>query len=110
MKLNVLSVLAVVATVVVSSFTTKVNTTFYYVYDQVGTQTLLTSYSEVTAQPTPVAGSGKINWLRVIDKNDGVIDQAEFLTQFEIYDVVNDNANLLSDESADISGQFDIKN
>lgn len=109
MKRNLLALSAVVLAVVFSSFTNRVDTTFYYIYDQVNTQKQLTSYTEVTTQPSHVSGTSKLNWLRVIDHNDGVIDQTEFETQFEIYDVVNDSQDKLSDETSDINGQLDIK-
>lgn len=107
MKKNLLALSAVVLAIVFSSFTSLVDTTIYMDYVS-GTENVVGSYSQTQTVQSHETGLGLINWFKIIDKNNGTIDQAEFDVRFEVLDVVADGSNLLSDES-DISGELDVK-
>lgn len=98
MKRNLLGFAAVVLAIAVSSFTTKLNTTYYMVYNS-GAQTSMSSY----AAPTPdaqdeVLGSDILAWIS-IESADSQIVNAEFLAAFTALDESSTQANNLNDES-----------
>jgi hypothetical protein len=113
MKRNLVAIFAVVLAVTVSSFTTKKVNFFYLVY-QGGTERQQSNYSQQSSQPDhqfDELASPTLNWFRVSDTDsDNSITTAEFNASFDSYDVVNPTNALLSDESADISGQLDLIN
>lgn len=98
MKRNLLGVAAVVLAIAVSSFTTKLNTTYYMVYNS-GSQNVMSNY----AAPTPdaqdaVLGTDILAWIS-IESVDSQIDNAEFLAAFTALDESSIQPNNLNDES-----------
>lgn len=112
MKKNLLGIFALVLTIAVSSFTVKKVTNRYLVYKGTGLENAIGNYnSPTTTEPADISGGATIlNWFRVVDVNDNGIDATEFNTAFEQYDVVNDAANSLDDETDEIDHQLDLKN
>jgi hypothetical protein len=113
MKRNILALFAIVMAVVFSSFTIKTETDMFLVYDQVqlGDEDLRSSYDDpaVFVAPGTVSGTGRINWVKVVDDNDDEdITQEEFDVAFTQYNQVSPTSMLLSDES-DITDELDVR-
>lgn len=111
MKRNLLGLFAVVLAIAVSSFTARVDTTYYLIYDGTGTQKDITNYVTPyeTDVPDHITGTGKLNWFKVVDVSSNGISTTEFNNAFDSYDVVAPSTNLLSDETTDVPGGLDIK-
>ncbi len=113
MKRNLLGLFAVVLAIAVSSFTTPKLTYEYMIYGGTGIEKDMTNFSQTSTLPShgyTALSQQKLNWFRVEDINDDGVSVAEFETSFEVYDVANDGADQLKDESADISSQLDLQN
>jgi hypothetical protein len=96
-----------------SSFTSNFAIDYYLVFQGGTNEKLMSNY----AAPTPVQLSHEfgtqgpiLNWFRVVDHDSNGVSVVEFVASFEIYDVVFDPLNKLSDEAADIVGQLDLRN
>jgi len=99
MKKNLLALSAVALAIVFSSFTvSRVDTNVYMIYDGSSTQTLVGSYTQQSpTQPLQQSGTGILNWFKIVDKNNGVIDQSEFTTRFNQLDASHNSS--LNDET-----------
>jgi hypothetical protein len=112
MKRNFVALGAVIFAIALSSFTTRFVQFKYFVYTG-GTEKNINNYSQQASQPAHIFNTSTqtLNWFRVSDVDeDGSITTTEFENSFETYDVVNTSLDLLKDESADVSGQLDLKN
>ncbi|MCS3795952.1 hypothetical protein [Niastella sp. OAS944] len=96
MKRNLLGFAAVVLAIAVSSFTAKLNTTYYMVYNS-GSQNVMSNYDAPTAEEQDaVIGSDRLAWIS-IESADSQIDNAEFLAAFSALDA--NSTSSLDDES-----------
>lgn len=113
MKRNLVAIFAVALAVAASSFTTK-KVIYFYMYYNFGPQKDLAGYDQLSSQPNHLysaLANPTLDWFRATDtNNDNIISTSEFNASFESYDVVATDNNLLSDESADISGELDLIN
>jgi hypothetical protein len=113
MKKNLFALGAIALAVVFSSFTTKFSIDNYLVFTGGTNEKLMSNYAApTTSQPAHEfsAATPILNWFRVVDVDSDGVENSEFLADFEIYDVISDISNKLSDESADIVGQLDLRN
>lgn len=113
MKRNLLGLAAVLLTIAVSSFTTRVDY-FYFIYSGSGAEKNINNYADQSAQPSHsynALSPQKLNWFRIEDVDvSGDIDVSEFNSAFEAYDQVDTGSDLLRDEAADITGELDLEN
>jgi hypothetical protein len=96
MKRNFLAVVAVLLTLAISSFTVKpLNVDVYCVFDDVNftDQTDIDHYDQ-TEFIAPVDGADVLYWIRILDQNDGVIDQTEFDAAFAALDQGGSSSSL----------------
>jgi hypothetical protein len=98
------------ATIVLTIFAfNKIPVCIYYVYDGTGDEKNISNYAETFAQPAACPGTGLICWFKVCDTNgDGLISLSEWNARFESLDVVNDEFDLLSDETFEIPGVLEF--
>ncbi|SIO03177.1 hypothetical protein [Chitinophaga niabensis] len=111
MKKNILALVAVVAAVTLSSFTTQRAVSYFLVYDVVGLddQAEVASYtSQELVQPAFEDGTGVLNWIRVEDTSlSNAIEDNELATALSAYDT--GTAGTLDDQIDSPSGDYDVK-
>lgn len=97
MKRNLLGLAAVVLAIAVSSFTTKWNTVFYYVYST-GSHSSAASYQTPTqTAQSQQTGDAVLAWISLESVNSQ-IDANEFSAAFEALDIEEDATNSLNDD------------
>lgn len=108
MKRNTFSLVAVLLTVTVSSFTTLPITNFFLTYKGTGSPTQVASYNILTNQPRAM-GTGNFNWMMIsaFDENDIDDDMvSELITALN--NVAGGSPHILSNEISD-TPQLDVK-
>ena len=113
MKKNLLALVAIVAAITLSSFTTQRFTSYYLKYNvsAAGDQRVVASYSEIQEEifdyEGTQTGAQVLNWIRVEDANSSAtIQNSEVLTAFSLY---NTGANTTLNDEVDNLGNLDIK-
>lgn len=113
MKRNLIALVAVVAAITLSSFTTQRFTSYFLVYSGSNSQTAVGSYSSIIQGPTAPAhlgtgtGAQILNWLRAEDSNGTLsIQNDELATAFATY---NTGGNSTLNDEVDDPGNLDIK-